>query len=115
MCVCVYVCAYIQLCAHTYNCVRAHMYVYIHVCLCVCLCTCVFVCVLGNTIVVAIGITIGLVYFSCFVYSSSVAVTDETILYFVSLTVLTYSVTLKAICSQLETLEKRAIIYNFVL
>ena len=110
---------FVCMCAHIYNCVCAHMYVYIHVCVClclfvcmcvcvyvcvykcvhtcmcmymfVCLCTCVFVCVcvLGNTVVVAIGITIGSGFRPHFIkkivcciflvlfYSSSVAVTDE--------------------------------------
>ena len=82
MCVCVYVCAYIQLCACThvyvyvYTCMYMCLFVCVHVCLYMFVCLCV--CVLGN-IVVVIGITIGsgfrphfikkncLVYFSCFV------------------------------------------------
>ena len=67
-----------------YMCVMC-LFVCVHVCVCVCVC----VCVLDNTVVVAIGITIGSGFrphlkkkivwciFLVLFYSSSVAVTDE--------------------------------------
>ena len=78
MFVCISVCTHV--CVYTYMCVIC-LFVCVHVCLCVC--------VLGNTVVVAIGITIGSGFrphfkkkivwciFLVLFYSSSVAVTDE--------------------------------------
>ena len=73
----VYMCVWVYVCAH--------VYVYVHVCLFICALVCV--CVLGNTVLVAIGSTIGsgthfkkkIVWYIFLVlfYSSSIAVTDE--------------------------------------
>ena len=60
ICVCLFVYMFVCICVCVYKCVHTCMCIYIHVCnMFVCLCACVFVCVLGNTVVVAIGITIG--------------------------------------------------------